>query len=58
MKIKKILSWGCKWSKRPPDMEGSCQYIEYAVAESKQGMVLQLDEIKERGRACSTHGRD
>jgi len=24
------------------NMEGSCEYIEYAVAESQQGVVLQL----------------
>jgi len=24
------------------DMEGSCEYIEYAVADSRQGVVLQI----------------
>ena len=24
------------------DMEGSCEYIEYAIADSRQGVVLQL----------------
>jgi hypothetical protein len=28
-----------KW---PPDIKGSCEYIEYAVADSRLGMVLQL----------------
>ena len=27
---------------RPPDMEGSCEYIEQVVADSQQGVVLQL----------------
>jgi hypothetical protein len=27
---------------RPPDMEGSHEYVEYAVADSQQGVVLQL----------------
>jgi hypothetical protein len=27
---------------RPPDTEGSCEYNEYAVADSRQGVVLQL----------------
>jgi hypothetical protein len=27
---------------RPPDTEGSFEYIEYAVAVSRQGVVLQL----------------
>jgi hypothetical protein len=27
---------------RPPDTEGSCKYIEYADADSRQGMVLQI----------------
>ena len=26
----------------PPDMEGSCEYIEWAVAKSQQGVVLQF----------------
>jgi hypothetical protein len=27
----------------PPDMEGSCEYIKLAVAESREGLVLQLE---------------
>jgi hypothetical protein len=30
------------WRRRPPDMVGSCEYIEEAVADSRQGVVLQL----------------
>jgi hypothetical protein len=33
----------CGWRRRPPGMEGSCEYIEYAIADSQQGMVLQLE---------------
>jgi hypothetical protein len=29
---------------RPPDMEGSCEYFEEAVADSRQGAVLQLGD--------------
>jgi hypothetical protein len=28
--------------RRLPDMESSCEYIEYAVADSQQGVVLQV----------------
>jgi hypothetical protein len=35
-------SSGCKWRKHPPDMEGSCEYIESAVADTRQGVALQL----------------
>jgi len=35
-------SSGCRWRRRPPDMEGICKYIEEAVVESLQGVVLQL----------------
>jgi hypothetical protein len=30
----------CGWRKWPPDMEGSCEYTEKAVADSRQGVVL------------------
>jgi len=26
----------CEWTRRPLDMEGSCEYIEKAVADSRQ----------------------
>jgi hypothetical protein len=32
----------CGSRRRPPDMEGSCGYIELAVADSRQGVALQL----------------
>jgi len=32
----------CGWRRRPPDMKDSCKYIEWAVADSRQGLVLQL----------------
>jgi hypothetical protein len=35
-------SSGCGWRKRPPDMVGSYEYIKQAVADSRQGVVLQL----------------
>jgi hypothetical protein len=28
--------------KRPPDMEGSCEYIKQTVADNRQGVVQQL----------------
>jgi hypothetical protein len=31
-----------RMEERPPDMEGSCEYIEQAVADSRQGVVFQL----------------
>jgi hypothetical protein len=31
-----------RMEERPPVMEGSCEYIESAVADSLQGVVLQL----------------
>jgi len=34
---------GYGWRRWSPDMEASCEYIEYAVMESRQGVVLQLD---------------
>jgi hypothetical protein len=33
---------GLRMEERPPDMEVSCEYIETAVADRKQGVVLQL----------------
>jgi hypothetical protein len=35
-------SSGCGWRRRPTGMEGSCEYIKYTVADSRQGVVLQL----------------
>jgi hypothetical protein len=32
----------CGWMRWPPDMESSCEYIEKAVADSRQGVFLQL----------------
>jgi hypothetical protein len=32
---------GCRWRRRPPDMEVSCENIEKAVADSRQRVVLQ-----------------
>jgi hypothetical protein len=31
-----------RMEERPPVMQGSCEYIELAVADSRQGEVLQL----------------
>jgi len=31
-----------RMEKRPPDKEGSCEYTEKIVADSRQGVVLQL----------------
>jgi len=28
------------WKRRPPDMGDKCKYTEYAVANSRQGVVL------------------
>jgi hypothetical protein len=39
---------------RPPDMEGNCEYIEWAVADSRQGLVLQLRGL---GEALKTFRR-
>jgi hypothetical protein len=33
---------GLRMEGRPPAMEGNCDYTEYATAESRQGVVLQL----------------
>jgi hypothetical protein len=35
-------SSGCGWRRRPPVMEGSCENIEEAVADSRQGAVVEL----------------
>jgi hypothetical protein len=34
----------CGWRRRPPETESSCEYIEYAVADSRHGVVLQLGD--------------
>jgi len=34
----------CGWRRWPPDMEGSCKYIEKAVMDGQQGVVLQHEE--------------
>jgi hypothetical protein len=33
----------CGWRRRPPDTEDSCEYIEQAVVDNRQGVVLQLE---------------
>jgi hypothetical protein len=35
----------CGWRRQPPDVEGSCEYIEWAVANSQQRVVLQLQVL-------------
>jgi len=35
-------SSGGGWTRRPPDMEGSCECTAEAVIKSQQGVVLQL----------------
>jgi hypothetical protein len=35
-------SSGCGWRRWPPDMKGSCNYIEEAVMDSRQEVVLKL----------------
>jgi hypothetical protein len=37
-----LVTTAWRWRRRLPDMEGSCEYIEKAVADSRQGVVLQL----------------
>ena len=36
--------WMEEW---PPDMGGGCEYIEWAFADSRQAVVLQLEELDE-----------
>jgi hypothetical protein len=36
-------SSGSGWRRRAPDVEGSCEYTEKAVVDSRQGMVLQIE---------------
>jgi len=36
------VSLGHGWRRQPPDMEGSCKYIEEAVVDSSHGVILQL----------------
>jgi hypothetical protein len=31
-----------RMQERPPDLKNNCEYIEYAVADSRQGVILQL----------------
>jgi hypothetical protein len=33
---------GLRMEERSPDMEDSCEYIEYAVVDRQQGVALQL----------------
>jgi hypothetical protein len=33
-------SSSCRWRRRSPGMEGSCEYIQYAVADSRQVVVI------------------
>jgi len=33
---------------RPPDVDGNCEYIQQAVAYSRQGVVLQLGSLTAR----------
>jgi hypothetical protein len=33
---------GLRMEERPPAMEVSCEYIEWAVADKRQGAILQL----------------
>jgi len=35
-------SFGCGWRTPNPDLEGSCEYIEYAATDSREGVVAQL----------------
>jgi hypothetical protein len=36
------VSSGCGWGRQPSSMESSCEYIDYEVVESLQGVVHQL----------------
>jgi hypothetical protein len=38
----RCVSSGCGWRRRPPDVEGNCKCITYAVSDSRQWVVLQL----------------
>jgi hypothetical protein len=40
----------CEWKRGHPDMEGSCEYIEWAVADSRHVVVLQ----RMRGNTSTT----
>jgi hypothetical protein len=35
------------WIRRSPDMKDSCEYSEKAVADSRQGVVVQVVELGE-----------
>jgi hypothetical protein len=37
-----MFLWGCGWRRRLPAKEGSCEYIEQTVVDSRQVVVLQL----------------
>jgi hypothetical protein len=36
------VSLGYGWRRRLPDMECSCEYIEYAAPDSRQGVIIKL----------------
>jgi len=36
------MSWGYGWSLWPPAMNGCCEYIKYAVMDSRKDVVIQL----------------
>jgi hypothetical protein len=38
--VRRVL--GLRMEERPPAMEVSCEYIEYAATHKRQGVVLQL----------------
>jgi len=43
-KMYKATEWrsqDCGWRRRPPDMEGGCEYIEDTVAVSRKVVTLQ-----------------
>jgi hypothetical protein len=37
------VSSDCGWRRRPPDIEGSCEYIEEATSNSRRGVVIQSE---------------
>jgi len=39
---------GFGWRRQPPDMEGNCEYIQQAVADSRQGVILEAWRLGER----------
>ena len=36
------VSSGCGWRAWPPDVQGSCEYMEQVVADSRHGVVLHV----------------